>query len=81
MSTIKLIATLPFRFVRDSSKYWYKPNITREEAVTLLRHAPPGTFVVRDSKSFTNAFGLVLKVSHPPPNAAKVRIEFLAFVL
>lgn len=27
---------------------------------------------MRDSKSFTNAFGLVLKVSQPPPNAAKV---------
>lgn len=37
-----------------------------------MRHAPSGTFIVRDSKSFTNAFGLVMKVSHPPPNAAKV---------
>lgn len=60
-----------FRFVRDTSRHWYKPNISREEAASLLRHAPPGTFIVRDSKSFANAFGLVIKVSHPPPNGAK----------
>uniref|UniRef100_A0A1L8DML3 Putative focal adhesion protein tensin n=1 Tax=Nyssomyia neivai TaxID=330878 RepID=A0A1L8DML3_9DIPT len=59
------------KFVRDSSKYWYKPNITREQATNLLRDAPPGTFIVRDSKSFANAFGLVLKVAYPPPHAAK----------
>lgn len=57
----------PHRFVRDSSKYWYKPNISREEAVALLRNAPPGTFIVRDSTTFAKAFGLVLKVAHPPP--------------
>ncbi|GAB0086058.1 uncharacterized protein DMENIID0001_000420 [Sergentomyia squamirostris] len=59
------------KFVRDSSKYWYKPNITREQATSLLRDAPPGTFIVRDSKSFANAFGLVLKVAYPPPHAAR----------
>lgn len=53
------------RFVRDSSKYWYKPNISREEAVNLLRSAHPGTFIVRDSTTFANAFGLVLKVRVP----------------
>lgn len=51
------------RFVRDSSKYWYKPTISRDEAVNLLRNAHPGTFIVRDSTTFANAFGLVLKVS------------------
>ncbi|XP_055709708.1 uncharacterized protein LOC129805674 isoform X10 [Phlebotomus papatasi] len=59
------------KFVRDSSKYWYKPNISREQAANLLRDAPPGTFIVRDSKSFANAFGLVLKVAYPPPHVAK----------
>lgn len=54
------------RFVRDSSKYWYKPTISREEAINLLRHANPGTFIVRDSTTFKNAYGLVLRVSHPP---------------
>ncbi|VDM92213.1 unnamed protein product [Litomosoides sigmodontis] len=54
-------------FVKNTSKYWYKPAITREEAVSMLRDKPPGTFVVRDSNSFPGAFGLALKVSTPPP--------------
>uniref|UniRef100_A0A914ELP7 SH2 domain-containing protein n=1 Tax=Acrobeloides nanus TaxID=290746 RepID=A0A914ELP7_9BILA len=53
-------------FVKDTSKYWYKPNISREEAINMLRDKPPGTFVVRDSNSFPGAFGLALKVSQPP---------------
>ncbi|XP_058467111.1 tensin-1-like isoform X2 [Malaya genurostris] len=55
------------KFARDSSKYWYKPAISREEAIAMLRNAPPGTFVVRDSTTFANAYGLVVKVAHPPP--------------
>ncbi|XP_037921551.1 uncharacterized protein LOC119658310 isoform X4 [Hermetia illucens] len=55
------------KFVRDSSKYWYKPNISREDAVALLRKAEPGTFIVRDSTTYKNAFGLVLRVAYPPP--------------
>lgn len=55
------------RFVRDSSQYWYKPAISRDEAVALLRHAAPGTFIVRDSTTFAKAYGLVVKVAYPPP--------------
>lgn len=40
------------RFVRDSSKFWYKPTISREEAIALLRNAPPGSFLVRDSTTY-----------------------------
>nr|pir hypothetical protein M01E11.7a - Caenorhabditis elegans [Caenorhabditis elegans] len=54
-------------FVKDTSKYWYKPTISREQAINMLRDKPPGTFVVRDSNSFPGAFGLALKVSTPPP--------------
>lgn len=54
------------RFAKDSSKYWYKPTISRDEAVALLRNAPPGTFIVRDSTTFAKAYGLVLKVAYPP---------------
>ena len=36
----------------------------------MLRNAPPGTFVVRDSNSFPGAFGLALKVATPPPGAS-----------
>lgn len=67
----QILFTFFFRFVRDSSKFWYKPSITRDEAITLLRNAQPGTFIVRDSTSFANAYGLVIKVSHPPSGAQK----------
>lgn len=33
----------------------------------MLRNAPPGTFIVRDSTTFAKAFGLVVKVAYPPP--------------
>ncbi|XP_075055258.1 tensin-2 isoform X2 [Mixophyes fleayi] len=55
-------------FVQDSSKFWYKPNISREQAIALLRGAEPGFFLIRDSNSFRGAYGLALKVSSPPPN-------------
>ncbi|XP_063808154.1 tensin-2 isoform X2 [Pseudophryne corroboree] len=55
-------------FVQDSSKFWYRPNITREQAIALLRGAEPGSFLIRDSNSFRGAYGLALKVSSPPPN-------------
>jgi tensin len=54
------------KLVKDSHKFWYKPSISREEAIAMLRQRPAGTFVVRDSNSFPGAFGLALKVSTPP---------------
>ncbi|CEF68330.1 SH2 domain and PTB/PI domain and Pleckstrin homology-like domain and Tensin phosphotyrosine-binding domain and Tensin phosphatase, C2 domain-containing protein [Strongyloides ratti] len=53
-------------FVKDTSKYWYKPKISREDAINMLKNKPPGTFVIRDSNSFPGAFGLALKVATPP---------------
>ncbi|VDP04593.1 unnamed protein product [Soboliphyme baturini] len=53
-------------FVKDTSKYWYKPHISREEAIDVLKDKPPGTFIIRDSNSFPGAFGLALKVATPP---------------
>uniref|UniRef100_A0A1I8HQN2 SH2 domain-containing protein n=1 Tax=Macrostomum lignano TaxID=282301 RepID=A0A1I8HQN2_9PLAT len=52
--------------VKDSMKLWYRPRISREEAINLLRHAQPGTFVVRDSNSFPGAFGLAVRVAQIP---------------
>ncbi|CAH1962314.1 unnamed protein product [Acanthoscelides obtectus] len=57
------------KFVRDTSKYWYKPTISREQAILMLRDKPPGTFVVRDSNSFPGAFGLAVRVAIVPPTA------------
>lgn len=56
------------KFVRDTSRFWYKPTISREEAIAMLKDKPPGTFVVRDSNSFPGAFGVALKVATPPPS-------------
>ncbi|XP_075447952.1 tensin-2 isoform X3 [Ascaphus truei] len=55
-------------FLQDSSKFWYKPSISREQAIALLRSAEPGSFLIRDSNSFRGAYGLALKVSCPPPS-------------
>ncbi|KAF2363575.1 Tensin/EPS8 phosphotyrosine-binding domain [Trinorchestia longiramus] len=56
------------KFVKDISKFWYKPAISRDEAINILKAKPPGTFIVRDSNSFPGAFGLAVKVATPPPN-------------
>ncbi|KAM9859594.1 tensin-2-like [Aulostomus maculatus] len=57
------------KFVQDSSKYWYKPGISRDQAIAVLKDKDPGTFLIRDSNSFQGAYGLALKVATPPPNA------------
>uniref|UniRef100_A0A8C6NXB4 Tensin 2b n=1 Tax=Nothobranchius furzeri TaxID=105023 RepID=A0A8C6NXB4_NOTFU len=61
------------KFVQDSSKYWYRPGITRDQAIAVLKDKEPGTFLIRDSNSFQGAYGLALKVATPPPNEQLVR--------
>ncbi|XP_070767291.1 tensin-2 isoform X2 [Enoplosus armatus] len=56
------------KFVQDSSRFWYKPGISREQAITALKVREAGTFLIRDSNSFQGAYGLALKVATPPPN-------------
>ncbi|XP_074836140.1 tensin-2 isoform X3 [Carettochelys insculpta] len=56
------------KFVQDTSKFWYKPNLSRDQAVALLKDREPGCFVIRDSNSFQGAYGLALKVATPPAN-------------
>ncbi|XP_051797848.1 tensin-1 isoform X5 [Acanthochromis polyacanthus] len=55
------------KFVQDTSKFWYKPDISREQAINLLKDREPGAFVIRDSHSFRGAYGLAMKVACPPP--------------
>ena len=59
--------TLP-RNVNESSKQWYRANISRDEAISLLKHRPAGTFLIRDSNTFKGAYGLAIKVNQLPPN-------------
>ncbi|KAJ8369934.1 hypothetical protein SKAU_G00099620 [Synaphobranchus kaupii] len=56
------------KFVQDSSRFWYKPGISRDQAIAVLKGEEPGTFLIRDSNSFQGAYGLALKVATPPPN-------------
>ncbi|XP_034275168.1 tensin-2 isoform X2 [Pantherophis guttatus] len=57
------------KFVQDTSKFWYKPHLSRDQAIALLKDKEPGTFLIRDSNSFQGAYGLALKVITPPPNS------------
>ncbi|XP_077435237.1 tensin 1b isoform X4 [Vanacampus margaritifer] len=59
---------LNVKFVQDTSKFWYKPDISREQAISVLREKEPGAFVIRDSHSFKGAYGLAMKVASPPPS-------------
>ncbi|KAM9364504.1 tensin 3-2 [Pholidichthys leucotaenia] len=56
------------KFVQDTSKFWYKPDISRDQAIAALKDKEPGSFVVRDSHSFRGAYGLAMKVATPPPS-------------
>ncbi|XP_075037187.1 tensin-1 isoform X4 [Mixophyes fleayi] len=59
------------KFVQDTSKYWYKPEISRDQAIALLKDLEPGAFIIRDSHSFRGAYGLAMKVATPPPTTAQ----------
>lgn len=52
-----------FEAVKKMKEFWYRPKITRHEAVELLKCAPTGSFVIRDSTSYTNGLGLAVKIA------------------
>ncbi|XP_067440442.1 tensin-4-like [Thunnus thynnus] len=56
------------KFVMDTSKFWFRPHISRAEADALVKDKEPGTFVVRDSTSYKGSFGLVMKVDQSQTN-------------
>nr|XP_055041808.1 tensin-3 isoform X1 [Misgurnus anguillicaudatus] len=64
------MATKPenVKFVQDTTKFWYKPDISREQAIAILKDREPGSFIIRDSHSFRGAYGLAMKVATPPPS-------------
>ncbi|XP_034485921.1 tensin-3 isoform X2 [Drosophila innubila] len=65
------------KFARNSAKFWYKATLSREDAIALLMNAPPGTFLVRDSTTYKNAYGLVLRVAQPPAGSQELVRHFL----
>ncbi|MEE6507399.1 hypothetical protein FKM82_021341 [Ascaphus truei] len=63
---------LTVKFVQDTSKFWYKPDISRDQAIAVLKDKEPGSFIVRDSHSFRGAYGLAMKVATPPPSVLQL---------
>ncbi|CAI2733255.1 unnamed protein product [Schistosoma spindalis] len=61
--------TVGMRQVLDTSKYWYLPGISRPDVIALLRDKEPGSFVIRNSNTYADSFGLALKI---PPNSPRV---------
>ena len=41
----------PESTVKSLMPYWYRPNITREEAIDFVRQLESGSFIVRDSQT------------------------------
>ncbi|XP_047221012.1 tensin-4-like [Girardinichthys multiradiatus] len=54
------------KFVMDTSKFWFRPHISRAEADALLKDKEAGMFLVRDSTSYRGSFGLAMKVDQSP---------------
>ncbi|KAK5866586.1 hypothetical protein PBY51_020767 [Eleginops maclovinus] len=59
------------KFVMDTSKFWFRPHISRAEAEELLKDKEAGAFVVRDSTSFRGSFGLAMKVDQTDVNSGE----------
>lgn len=60
------------KFIMDTSKFWFRPHISRAEAEALVRDKEAGTFVVRDSTSYRGSFGLAMKVDHTSANLTAI---------
>uniref|UniRef100_A0A0X3QHD4 SH2 domain-containing protein n=1 Tax=Schistocephalus solidus TaxID=70667 RepID=A0A0X3QHD4_SCHSO len=49
--------------VQETAPAWYRLKISRQEAIAILRHQPPGSFLVRDSTTYKDAYGLAVRVA------------------
>ncbi|KAK2815585.1 hypothetical protein Q5P01_026052 [Channa striata] len=54
------------KFVMDTSKFWFRPHLSRAQAEALVKDKEAGTFVVRDSTTYRGSFGLAMKVDQSP---------------
>lgn len=50
---------------------WYRPDFSRDQAISLLKTAPVGTFLIRDSTSYKFGYGLALRVERLPEKIAQ----------
>uniref|UniRef100_A0A0X3PJH2 Tensin n=1 Tax=Schistocephalus solidus TaxID=70667 RepID=A0A0X3PJH2_SCHSO len=58
---------------QETSGVWLMPNISKEEAQSMLLSREPGTFLIRTSKSRPNFYVLVLRVPASLDGAEPVR--------
>ncbi|XP_075253030.1 uncharacterized protein LOC142344876 isoform X2 [Convolutriloba macropyga] len=61
----------------SSSPTWYRPHITRDDVMQLLRDQPSGSFIVRDSNTYPGCYALAIKVEHPPPGKQLTSVDEL----
>lgn len=69
------------KFVMDTSKIWFKPSITRDQAIEYLKDKEPGTFIIRDSTSYRGSFGLAMKVPGTPSKTENTTKELVRHFL
>ncbi|XP_018649453.1 putative tensin [Schistosoma mansoni] len=65
--------------VTATARVWYQPKLSREEAISILRQQVPGSFLIRDSTTYKDAFGLAVKVATLPPKVTP-KSSFTKFV-
>ena len=49
--------------VKAQMPYWYRPQFSREEAISFIRHLDPGSFIVRDSMTVRGGYAITIKIS------------------
>ncbi|XP_069763273.1 tensin-4-like [Narcine bancroftii] len=62
------------KFVQDTTKYWYKPNMSRDQAIEMLKDEEPGSFIIRESSTYIGSFGLAMKVSSSSPESPEKKM-------
>ena len=49
--------------VKAQMSYWYKPQFSREEAISFVHGLDPGSFIVRDSTTVPGGYAITIKIS------------------
>ena len=49
--------------VKAQMPYWYRPQFSREEAISFVRSLDPGSFIVRDSTTVPGGYAITIKIS------------------
>lgn len=55
--------------VQDRLRWWYKPDMPRDEIVRTLLKMRSGSFLVRKSNTYAGAYGVAIRVEQVPSSA------------